>query len=264
MFLLFLCFLNLIIFKEIVFMNAYDFIINGVSNLIKKDDFYLISSCKFCKRDGENLLGVNRTCMTCYFLQTPNPEYFGMLTSVRAHSPISFLNSLLVFDSKDGMSLVTSQKYADKIPSTEHLKVIVGNNTDYIIELLNNPRQLVLLKPSIRYEDYASKLIISDERAIYLLTPNGGYWLNIETWNNLIILFSKNDIDIIYDAIDLITRVSIGKIKNTDTELRKFIKDNRNLVIKMNELLDMDIHSKVFMLKLLKTIYSVDQKNKAD
>ncbi|NNH78839.1 hypothetical protein HLH17_14535 [Acinetobacter sp. ANC 5380] len=235
-------------------MNAYNFIINGVSNTINKDSYKSISCCKYCKQSEVGLLGVDQTCMACHFLQTPNSKYFGMLTGVRAHSPISFLNSLLVFDSKDGMTLVVSQKYADKIPDSECLKVVVEDDLKYISELLNNPRKMVILKPSIRYEEYANNLVISDKRTLYIASPFGCYWLNVNIWNNLNKLFKENENIIISKAIDLLINVSTGKVENTDLSVRDFVKKNKILVGKMNELLDMDIHSKIFMLKILKTV----------
>lgn len=235
-------------------MNAYNLILDGVKDLINHNDFTQVGKCKTCQRSNEKLLEKDKICAVCFFLKKPNNQYFGMLTGVRAHSPISFINSLLVFDEIDGITLVVSPKYAEKIPPTKQVKVVIGDVDRFTIELLKRPKKMVVIKPSIRLEEYANNLILSDEKSVFITDLKGGYWVNIDKWNKLINLNKTHCNNAILDTINFIFDVSIGKISNTDLAVREFISQNRALVVKMNDLLDMDVHSKIFILKLLKMV----------
>lgn len=238
-------------------MDAYTYILKCVEPYISADNFNVLSGCHLCGRSTVNIAkNYDKTeiCCVCSFMQTPNPEYFGMLTGVRAHSPISFLNSLVIFDELAGLTLVVSDKYAKQVPQTSPFKFVVYGLNETIINLLNNPRKRVIIKPSIRYEEYAEYLMLSDERSLYLTTPKGGYCINIEIWEKLYKVVISNDRAIVSTAIEYLQKIATGDLLNTDPEVREFVSKNPVLMIKLNELLSMDIHSRLFILNLLESV----------
>lgn len=163
-------------------MDAYTFISKCIKPYISVDNFNISSGCNLCGRKSVKIdknNEISNICCICSFMQTPNSDYFGMLTSVRAHSPVSFLNSLIIFDEKSGLTLVVSDKYAKQVPQTTPFKFVVYGLNDIIINMLNNPCKRVIIKPSIRYEEYAEYLMLSDERSLYLTTPKGGIVLTL-------------------------------------------------------------------------------------
>lgn len=238
-------------------MDAYSFIFDCIKPHIVDGIFTSISRCDLCGRSSVHITtSTEKTniCQVCYFIQTPNPDCFGMLTNVRAHSAVSFFNSLLVFDVTDGLTLVVSEKYASQAPSVSSVKYVVYGINNYIIKLLNKPSKRVIIKPSIRYEDYASYLMMSDERSVYITTPKGGYCINVDIWNKLSNLVRSNEQDIVATAIEFLEKIALGDLLNTDHRVREFVSKHSVFMIKFNELLSMDIHSRLFILKLLKLV----------
>lgn len=238
-------------------MDAYTFIFKCIKPYISVDNFNILSGCDLCKRkpiETNKNNEISNICSVCSFMQTPNPDHFGMLTGVRAHSPISFLNSLIIFDEKSGLTLVVSDKYAKQIPQTSPFKFVVYGVNEIIINLLNNPCKRVIVKPSIRYEEFAEYLMLSDERSLYLTTPKGGYCINIDIWDKLYKVVLSNDKPIVSKAIEYLQKIATGDLFNTDPEVREFVSKNPVLMIKLNELLSMDIHSRLFILNLLKLV----------
>lgn len=238
-------------------MDAYSFILKCIKPHILDGIFTSLSSCDLCGRSEVYVTttdGKTDICQVCHFLQTPNPHCFGMLTKVRAHSAVSFLNSLIVFDEQDGLTMVVSEKYASQAPSNESIKFVVYGINNYIIKLLNNPSKKVIIKPSIRYEDFACDLMLSDERSVYIITPKGGYCINVDIWNRLSNLVRSNEQDIVSTAIEYLEKIAVGDLLNTDQQVREFVSKHPVLMIKFNELLSMDIHSRLYILKLLKLV----------
>lgn len=240
-------------------MSGYTFISECIKPLINRDDFQEFSRCELCGRNNVSVLkNINETkvCDVCSFMQTPNPEHFGMLTGVRAHSAISFLNSLIVIDRVNGITLIVSEKYAQQSVSGEYVKFAVYDIDRYIIKLLNNPLKRVIIKPSIRYEEFANNIMLSDEKSLYLTTPKGGYCVNIDIWKRLVSLVKANDKTVIDKAIEYLKQIAKGELANTDLLLREFVAKNHILMTRFNDLLSMDIHSRLFILNLLKLVCS--------
>lgn len=238
-------------------MDAYSFILKCIEPYISAENFNDLSICKICSRNSAMVninLEISKICSVCTFLITPNPNYFGMLTSVRAHSPISFLNSLIIFDEDEGMTLIISDKYAKQIPHNSPFKFVVYGINKTIINMLNKPRKRVIIKPSIRYEEYAEYLMLSDERSLNLTTPKGGYCINIDVWKKLYKVVCSNEQAIVSVAIKYLQKIATGDLFNTDPEVREFVSKNPVLMIKLNELLSMDIHSRLFILNLLELV----------
>lgn len=238
-------------------MDAYTFILKCIKPYISADNFNILSGCNLCGRSSVEIDKNNEIsdiCSVCSFMQTPNSEYFGMLTGVRAHSPVSFLNSLIIFDEKAGLTLVVSDKYAKQVPQTSPFNFVVYGVNEIIINMLNNPCKRVIIKPSIRYEEYAEYLMLSDERSLYLTTPKGGYCINIDIWDKLYKVVLSNDKAIVSKAIEYLQKIATGDLFNTDPEVREFVSKNPVLMIKLNELLSMDIHSRLFIVNLLKLV----------
>lgn len=238
-------------------MDAYTFISKCIKPYISVDNFNISSGCNLCGRNSVKIdknNEISNICCICSFMQTPNSDYFGMLTSVRAHSPVSFLNSLIIFDEKSGLTLVVSDKYAKQVPQTTPFKFVVYGLNDIIINMLNNPCKRVIIKPSIRYEEYAEYLMLSDERSLYLTTPKGGYCINIDTWDKLYKVVLSNEKAVVSTAIEYLQKIATGSLFNTDPEVREFVSKNPVLMIKLNELLSMDIHSRLFILNLLELV----------
>jgi hypothetical protein len=238
-------------------MNAFTFIFECLKPLINCDDFNQISQCKLCQRN-DIFVSINtnktRVCSVCSLLLTPNKSYFGMLTKVRAHSAVSFLNSLLVIDEIHGITLVVSEKYAQQSKSIRYIEFVVYDVHRYIINLLNNPCKRVVIKPSIRFEEFAENLMLSDEKSLYITTSKGGYCINIDTWNRLVSLIKTNDKGVVALAISYLQKIATGDLLNTDVILREFVAKNHILMIRFNDLLCMDIHSRLFILNLLKLV----------
>lgn len=242
---------------RVFLMNAFTFISECLKPLIICDDFVELSHCSLCQRNGVSVsLNSNKTkvCGVCMFLQTPNNNYFGMLTKVRAHSAISFLNSLLVIDEIQGITLVVSEKYAQQAQSKKYIEFVVYDVYRYIINLLNNPCKRVVIKPSIRFEEFAENLMLSDEKSLYITTPKGGYCINVDTWNRLLALIKTNDKSVVITAIGYLQKIASGDLLNSDVMLREFVAKNHILMIRFNDLLCMDIHSRLFILNLLKLV----------
>lgn len=238
-------------------MDAYTFILKSIKPYISVDKVTILSECCMCGRNSvEAQKSSDKTdnCLVCSFMQAPNSDYFGMLTGVRAHSPISFLNSLIFFDELAGLTLVVSDKYAKQAPQSSPFKFVVYGVNETIINMLNNPCKRVIIKPSIRYEEYAGYLMMSDERSLYLTTPKGGYCINIEIWEKLYKVVLSNDKKIMSTAIEYLQKIATGDLFNTDPEVREFVSKNPVLMIKLNELLSMDIHSRLFILNLLEWV----------
>lgn len=238
-------------------MDAYVFISKCLDPLISSENFNQISTCELCGCHSitvEIKQDKTKSCGVCSLLQTPNELIFGMLTGVRAHSAISFLNSLIVVDEIEGLTLVVTEKYATQTTSTKYVKFVVYDINKYIIKLLNEPRKMVIIKPSIRYEDFAQYLMLSDERSVYVSSPKGGYCVNIDIWNELIVLVKLNDVAVISAALDFLIKIALGQLSNLDVGLREFVAKNHMLMVRFNELLSMDIHSRLFILNLLKVV----------
>lgn len=238
-------------------MDAYSFILKCIKPHILDSDFNLLSHCDLCNRSAVNVTKNTQNaniCQVCHFIRTPNPQCFGMLTGVRAHSAVSFLNSLIVFDENDGLTLVVSEKYASQAPSIESIKYVVDGVNNFIIKLLNSPCKRVIIKPSIRYEDFAEYLMMSDERSMYITTPKGGYCINVDIWNRLSNLVRSNEQDIVSTALEYLEKIAVGDLLNTDQQVRDFVSKHPVLMIKFNELLSMDIHSRLYILNLLKWV----------
>lgn len=238
-------------------MTANGLIKKCIFPLIIEEKFKVISCCDVC---GENNVEVckndnnTNTCMVCDFFQRPNAKLFGMLTHVRAHSPISFLNSLLVIEENDCMTLVVSERYAKHVTDTKFVKFVVYGVNEYIINLLNNPRKRIIIRPTIRYAEYAQNLMVSDERSVYISTSKGGYCINLDIWRKLTKLVKLNDKKIVDKAISLMQKIAKGELSNLDNDVRMFVEKNQILMIKFNDLLAMDIHSRLFILNLLKVV----------
>lgn len=238
-------------------MDAYTFISKCVEPFISTKNSNILLGCHTCgwnPSPTEIKHTITSTCSLCSFMQTPNADYFGMLTSVRAHCPISFLNSLIIFDENAGLTLVVSDKYAKQAPQKSPFKFVVYDISKFIINMLNKPCKRVIIKPSIRYEEYAEYFMLSDERSLYLTTPKGGYCINIDIWERLNKIILSNEKVIVSVAIEYLQKVASGKLSNSDAEVREFVSKNPLLMIKLNELLSMDIHSRLFILNLLEVV----------
>lgn len=238
-------------------MDANSFIEKCIYPLIMIEKFKIISSCDVCGKSAVNVIeneDKTNTCIVCDFMQSPNADLFGMLTNVRAHSPISFLNSLIIFDETDHLTLVVSERYAELVPVSSFVKFVVYGVNEFIINLLNNPSKRVIIKPTIRYEEFAENLMISDDRSVYISTSKGGYCINLDVWQKLSKLVKLNDRKIVDKAIGYMQSIAKGEIANTDKDVRDFVEKNQVLMIKFNDLLSMDIHSRLFILNLLKVV----------
>lgn len=220
--------------------------------------------CNCCNNKSDNLItdsNHNALCIVCSFLATPNGALFGMLTNARAHSPISFINSLLVFELGQPLTLVVTPAYAAKIPLNHKLKVVTLSHDDFILKCINNPAIRVILKPNLRLETYIQTLTISDDKRLTIIQPNGAVSLNISVWQELTLLIKNNSKNI----MEMVLSIFEASMLATPVDQLDFIKANYPLFLRMNELLDMLPHSKIMLLRLLRQVLSgMDQPKKPD
>jgi hypothetical protein len=229
-------------------MTAFNFITNF---LIKSNIFLIKKSDGFCYCCNNSYLDFiensENLCAACFFLSTKNPSLFGKLTEKRDHSAISFLNSMLVIN-KDCIDLIVSDNYAKKIPQSKWINVSTQRIDDYIIELLDSPRECIVIKPTIKLEEYARYLMISDEKVISICSSKGVLHISIETWMSLKQIAKINKTEIT-TALNIIKRVTEGD--DLSTQDKEYVRNNKLLMSKLSEILNVHIHSKVYLIKLI-------------
>ena len=233
-----------------VYMSAYEYILGHVETCT--DEMYSDNhkQCYTCMRVGSDVLFLTREdkiCSVCSWLSTQNEKEFGLLTGSRAHSPISFIGSLMIVE-KQLITLVVTSGYQEKIPKKSCVKFLVYEIDSYIIKLLYNPIEAVIFKPSLRLEEYAGNLMVSDSKLLSITTSKGVYHLPIHIWSELNVLAKLNTNTAMQRALQIILDVSLGKVH--DQSVRAFIADNYLLMTNLSELLNINVHAKSYMIKL--------------
>ena len=233
-----------------VYMSAYEYILGHAKTCA--DEMYSDNQkqCYTCMRVGSDVIFSSRKddkCSVCSWLSSQNEKEFGFLTGSRAHSPISFIGSLMIIEKKL-ITLVISSGYETKIPKNSCVRFLVYEIDWYIIKLLYNPIEAVVFKPSLRLEEYAGNLLVSDSKLLSITTSKGLYHLPIHVWSELNALAKLNTNTAMQRALQIILDVTHGRVH--EHPVRAFIADNYLLMTSLSELLNINVHAKSYMIKL--------------
>ncbi|WP_436660264.1 hypothetical protein [Acinetobacter sp. P1(2025)] len=226
-----------------------EFVRSNLDVLVVSEFFY----CSCCgDRTNETLVfsDHHNECLVCSFLTNTQPDLFGYLTKSRAHSPVSFINSLLVFEKENPLTLVTTEKYSKNIPKTDLINVVVSSIDDFIIDYLNNPKLCLFVKTNMKTQYYINNMVVSDAKILTIVGSSGNVNINISNWKDLLNIAKTTDKELFLAALSVFDEIA----KGAEITQVNFIKSNYVLFSRLSVLLDVMPHSKLYMLKLLRSV----------